>query len=106
MSEIIRASSDATEAARQSDQFAIALAAVHAAQQHHQHEQSACRHHGSPAPAAPGGGGVKWLAVGMGGSALLLSVAVSAVAVAVSAVAVTVCLLVLRSVLADVRKGR
>lgn len=102
MSDIVKASTDATEAAHQSDQFAIALAAVHAAQQ----QQTTCQHHTAPAPATSGGSGVKWLAVGMGGSALLVSVAVSAVAVAVSAVAVTVCLLILRSVLADVRKGR
>ncbi|SCK37124.1 hypothetical protein H181DRAFT_03135 [Streptomyces sp. WMMB 714] len=63
----------------------------------------------APAPQAPvqrsGGGAGKWLAIGMGGSALLIAVAVSAVAVAVSVVAVTVCLVVLRGVVRDFQKG-
>lgn len=102
MSDIEKASADATEAAQQSDAYALALAMLHTAQQA---QQPACQHQ-RPAPAKSSGSAVKWLAVGMGGSALILSVAVSAVAVAVSAVALTVCLLVLRSVWQDMRKGR
>jgi hypothetical protein len=101
VSDIEKASADATEAARQSEQYALILAAVQAAQQ-----PAVCQHQQPvPAPVKASGGAVKWLAVGMGGSALILSVAVSAVAVAVSAVALTVCLLVLRSVWQDMRKG-
>ena len=105
MSDISKASQDAIDAARQSEQFAVMLAAITAAQQATQQAQPpACTHNHAPAPQA-GGGAMKWLAIGVGGSALLLAVAVSAIAVAISAVALTVCLLVLRSVWQDMRKS-
>jgi len=101
MSDISKASQDAIEAARQSEQYAVILAAVTAAQQPQQHAP-ACQHQ-HPGPRSSGGA-AKWLAIGAGGSALLLAVAVSAIAVAISAVALTVCLLVLKSVWTDIRK--
>ncbi|MET9583640.1 hypothetical protein ABZY10_11070 [Streptomyces sp. NPDC006539] len=102
MSDLSKASQEAIDAARQSDQYAVILAAVTAAQQTQQHAPT-CHH---PQPAArTSGGAAKWLAIGMGGSALLLAVAVSAIAVAISAVALTICVLILRSVWQDIRKG-
>ncbi|WP_406321906.1 hypothetical protein [Streptomyces sp. NBC_01637] len=101
MSDIQKASQDAVEAARQSEQFAVILAAVTAAQQAQQ-QVTPCQH--AQPVAQSGGGAAKWLAIGAGGSALLLAVAVSAIAVAISAVALTVCVLVLRSVWTEVRK--
>ncbi|GAA2386952.1 hypothetical protein GCM10010420_07300 [Streptomyces glaucosporus] len=100
MSEIEKAAQDAVEAARQSDQYALVLAAMQAAQ-----AQQTCRHQ-APAPVRQSGSAGKWVAAGVGGSVFLLAVAVSAVAVAVSAVALTVCLLVLRSVWQDIQRER
>ncbi|MFF1934325.1 hypothetical protein [Streptomyces sp. NPDC058228] len=97
------ASADAVAAAQQSEQFAMMLAAVQAAQilqaQQPTPQQPVVQ-------AASSGSAMKWLAIGMGGSALLLAVAVSAVAVAISAVALTICVLILRSVWQDISKGR
>jgi len=101
MSDLSKASQDAVEAARQSEQYAVILAAVTAAQQVQQ-QSPACQH-AHPAPRSSGGA-AKWLAIGAGGSALLLAVAVSAIAVAISAVALTACLLILRSIWTDIRK--
>lgn len=92
-----RATRDAVEAARQGEQFAVMLAAIQAAQ-----VQQPCQHHPVPAPRPSNTG--KWVAAGVGGSVLLMTVAVSAVAFAISAVSLTVCLLVLRSVWQDMRR--
>ncbi|MCG3041143.1 hypothetical protein L7D48_11325 [Streptomyces sp. S1A] len=100
--EIEKAAADAVQAAQQSEQYALLLAAVQAAQAR---QQAPCQHaHPVPAPRPSSAG--KWVAAGVGGSVFLLAVAVSAVAVAVSAVALTVCLLVLRSVWQDIRAER
>jgi hypothetical protein len=48
----------------------------------------------------------KWIGIGVGASVLVLSLALAMVAVAVSVVALTICVLVLRGVWNDVRKGR
>lgn len=104
MADIEKASRDAVDAADQAGRYEEILAVVAAVQQQGQ-QAPACQHQQAPAPAKPGGSAVRWLAIGMGGSALLLSVAVSAVAVAISAVALTICLLVLRSIWTDMRKG-
>jgi hypothetical protein len=101
VSDIEKAAKDAVEAARQGEQFAVMLAAIQAAQA--QQQAPAC-HHQQPAPRQAGSVG-KWIGLGVGGSALLLTVAVSAVAVAISAVALTICVLVLRSVYRDFQKG-
>lgn len=102
MSDVEKAARDAVEAAQQSEQFALLLAAVQAAQAQ---QQTPCQHHQAPAPVRQGSAG-KWVAAGVGGSVFLLAVAVSAVAVAISAVALTVCLLVLRSVWQEIRADR
>lgn len=102
MSEIQKASAEAVEAARQGEQFAVILAAVQAAQAQ---QQPACTHHQAPAPARPSNAG-KWVAAGVGASVFLVAFALSAVAVAISAVSLTVCLLILRGVVQDMRRGR
>jgi hypothetical protein len=48
----------------------------------------------------------RWIALAVTGAAVSLALAVSIIAVAISAVALTVCLLILRSVWNDIRKGR
>jgi hypothetical protein len=100
MSDLEKAAKDAVDAAANTEQLALVMAVLQA-QQLTQYQPAA------PAPVvrASGGGAAKWLAIGMGGSALLLAVAVSAIAVAISAVALTICVLILRSVWQDIRKG-
>ncbi|MFF3060884.1 hypothetical protein [Streptomyces sp. NPDC057909] len=99
MSDLEKAAKDAVDAAANTEQLAL-IAAVLQAQQLTQYH---------PAPPAPvvrtSGSAAKWIGIGMGGSALLLAVAVSAIAVAISAVALTICVLILRSVWQDIRKG-
>lgn len=102
MSDLSKASQDAVDAARQGEQFAVMLAAIQAAQAAPQ--QPACQHQ-APAVKTSGGAG-KWIGIGVGGSVFMLAFALSAVAVAISAVALTACLLILRSVWQDIRKGR
>ncbi|WP_328920662.1 hypothetical protein OG911_28070 [Streptomyces sp. NBC_00208] len=101
MSDLEKATRDAVDAAANTEQLAL-IAAVLKVQQ-------LTQYHPAPPPApvvrSSGGGAMKWLAIGMGGSALLLAVAVSAIAVAISAVALTICILILRSVWQDIRKG-
>lgn len=64
-------------------------------------------HHDHQAPVQrQSGGAAKWVGIGVGGSMLAISIAVSAVAVAISAVALTCCLIVLRSMWRDYQKGR
>lgn len=46
------------------------------------------------------------LAAGLGGGALLLTAAISAVAIAVCAVSIALCALVIRWIIADMRKGK
>jgi hypothetical protein len=97
------ASAEAVAAAQQSDQLAVLLTAIQAAQLIQAQQPT-------PVPAAvqqpvqASGSPAKWIGIGVGGSVFLLTVAVSAVAVGISAVALTVCLLVLRSVWRDARK--
>ncbi|MFP8904797.1 hypothetical protein [Streptomyces atacamensis] len=100
MSDVEKAAAEAVQAAQQSEQYALLLAAVQAAQAQ---QQTPC-HHPAPVPQSSNAG--KWVAAGVGGSIFLLAVAVSAVAVAISAVALTVCLLVLRSVWQQIREDR
>lgn len=97
--ELSKASQEAIDAARQGERYAEILAVVAAVQAVQQ----------QPAPPAPvvrtSGGAAKWIGIGVGGSVFLLTVAVSAMAVAISAVALTICVLILRSVWRDIRKG-
>lgn len=96
------AARDAVDAAANSQQLAIIAAMLQAQQLTQQAQQPA-----APAPVQKSSGGAaKWIGIGIGGSIFLLTVALSAVAVAISAVALTVCLLVLRSMWMDMRKGK
>jgi hypothetical protein len=100
MSDISKASADAVEAAKQGEQFAAVLAALQTAAIVQQLQQPA------PQPVVqqhPGSAG-KWLAIGVGGSVLLLTVAVAAVAVAVAAVAVALVAVVVYGIYRDIRK--
>jgi len=101
MTDIEKASREAVEAARQGEQFALILAAIQAAQQ----VQPIQRPAPLPAPQQPSQA-AKWLAIGVGGSALLLTVAISAVAVAIAAVSITTCSLVLYRIYKDVFGAR
>ncbi|MEU3099386.1 hypothetical protein ABZ690_32875 [Streptomyces sp. NPDC006967] len=98
-----RAAAEAVAASRQSDQYALVLAAVQAAQLMQQQPQQlpACQHHHGPRQSPAVG---KWVAVGVAGSVGAISLALSAIAVAVGAVAVTCCLLVLRSMWREASK--
>ncbi|MER5461651.1 hypothetical protein ABT010_13375 [Streptomyces sp. NPDC002668] len=99
---IEKAARDAVDAAHNTDQLALIAALLKAQQLTQQAQQPAAQ---QPVQ-RQSGGAAKWVGIGVGGSVLLICVAVSAVAVAISAVALTVCLLVLRSIWQDMRKGK
>ncbi|MCW2899168.1 MAG: hypothetical protein JWO67_1433 [Streptosporangiaceae bacterium] len=97
MTDIRKASQEAVEAARQSDQFALILATIQATQAAQPVQQ--------PAPPAlvqqSSGQAAKWIGIGIGGSMLMLTVAISAVAVAIAAVSVAISSLVLWRIYKD-----
>lgn len=99
MSELNQASQDAIDAARQSDAFgqAAAIAAAIAVVQQMVPQQPAPL----PVPQQPSQTG-KWIAMGVGGSVLLITVAISAVAVAVAAVSVALSSLVIYAIYRDI----
>ncbi|MGW8953045.1 hypothetical protein [Streptomyces sp. NPDC055709] len=102
MSDLERAARDAVEAQDNTQQLAL-IAAGLKAQQLVQHQ--GCQH--PPAPVQQSSGSAaKWVGIGVGASVFLITVAVSAVAVAISAVALTICVLVLRGMWTDMRKGK
>lgn len=96
MNDLQKATSEAVEAARQGEQYALILAAIQAAQAAAPVQQPVPL----PAPRQPSQAG-KWIAAGVGGSVLLLTVAISAVAVAVAAVSVAICSLVVWRIYRD-----
>ncbi|MEI5008605.1 hypothetical protein RB196_15965 [Streptomyces sp. PmtA] len=101
MSELEKAAREAVEAQANSEQLALIAAMLQAQQLVLQ--QTAPQ----PAPGQqPSGSAAKWVGIGVGASVFLLTVAVSAVAVAISAVALTICVLVLRGMWTDMRKGK
>ncbi|MEV1054644.1 hypothetical protein [Streptomyces sp. NPDC049887] len=101
MSDLEKAAREAVEAQANSEQLALVMAVLQAQQLVQQ--QPAARpapvQRSSVSPAA-------WVGIGVGASVFLITVAVSAVAVAISAVALTICVLVLRGMWADYRKGK
>ena len=97
-----KAARDAVDAAHNSEQLAMVMALLQAQRITNQ-PQAQCQH--TPAP-RQSGSAAKWIGIGVGGSVLMISFALSAMAVAISAVVLTVCLLVLRSVWQDMRKGK
>ena len=100
MSDLEKAARDAVEAQANSEQLAL-IAAVLQAQQLTQ--QQTCQHPPAPAPSPNTG---KWIALAVGGPFLAVTLAISVMAFAISAVALTICVLVLRSVWTDMKKGR
>jgi Na+/proline symporter len=98
MSDVEKASREAVKAAEQGEQFALILAAIKAGQAAQQPV-----HQPAPQPVQqqPSQAG-KWIAMGVGGSVLLITVAISAVAVAVAAVSIAVSSLVLYAIYKDV----
>jgi hypothetical protein len=99
MTDIEKASREAVEAARQGEQFAMILAAVQAAQIIQAQQQPAPPSAPIPQQSSQAG---KWVAITVGGSVLLLTVAISAVAVAIAAVAVSGSLLIVYRIYRDV----
>jgi Na+/proline symporter len=98
MTDLRKASQEAVEAARQGEQFALILAAVQAAQIVQAQQQPAPL----PAPVQQQTGQAgKWIAITVGGSVLLLTVAISAVAVAIAAVSIAISSLVLYRIYKD-----
>lgn len=98
-SELERASAEAVAAQDNAQQLALIQAVLKA--------QQLAQPVTPPAPVQQSSGGAaKWLAIGIGGSFLAMSLALSAMAVAISAVALTCCLLVLRSMWTDRRPNR
>jgi hypothetical protein len=101
MTDITKASADAVEAARQGEQFAVILAAIQAAQLI-QAQQPA------PPPAvvqqSSTGAAGKWLAIAIGGSMLMVTVAFAAVALAIAAACIALVALVVYGIYRDIRK--
>ncbi|WP_371791922.1 hypothetical protein OG217_23245 [Streptomyces sp. NBC_01023] len=98
-SDIGAAAKAAVEAAHNTEQLALIQAVLKAQQLTQQPAPTPPPVQQSPASAG------KWIGIGVGASVFLLTVALSAVAVAISVVSLTVCVLVLRSVWHDIRKG-
>jgi hypothetical protein len=100
--EIEKASREAVQAAAQGEQFAVILAALQAAQLAQQQPPQ------QPAPvvireSAAGTAG-KWLAIGVGGSMLMVTVAFAAVALAIAAACTALVVLVVYGIYRDIRR--
>ncbi|MFD9211656.1 hypothetical protein ACFVY9_00780 [Streptomyces sp. NPDC059544] len=102
MTDIEKAAREAVEAQANSEHLALVMAVLQAQQLTQQQTVTTVT---APVQRSSGGA-AKWVGIGVGASVFLLTVAVSAVAVAISAVALTICVLVLRGMWTDVRKGR
>jgi hypothetical protein len=89
------AESAAAAAALQSDQYALVLAAVQAAQiVQQQQPRHVCEHDHQPRPEF---NAKKWLVIGGVGTVGALAFALASIAIAVGACCATACLIVLRS---------
>lgn len=106
MTDISKANAEAVEAARQGEQFAVILAAIQTA-----HILQAQQ---PPVPSPPvvvqqsnAGTAGKWLAIGVGGSMLMVTVAFAAVALAIAAACTALVALVVYGIYRDIRgQGR
>ncbi|WP_433890705.1 hypothetical protein [Streptomyces sp. CA-111067] len=103
MTDLAKATADAVEAARQGEQFAVILAAVQAAQVIQAQQPAAP----PPPPVAvhPSGTAGKWLAVAVGGSMLMITVAFAAVALAIASASVALVALVVYGIYRDIRRA-
>jgi hypothetical protein len=97
-----KAEAAAREAAVNTAAVQIALAAVELAKTANaQPPQPTCQHQAPKSSPNVG----KWAAIAVAGSVAAISLALSAIAIAVGTVAVTCCLIILRSMWRDYRKG-
>jgi hypothetical protein len=104
MTDISKASAEAVEAARQGEQFAMILAAIQTAQIVQAQQPT------PPPPvvvqqsnnAATAG---KWMAIAVGGSMLMVTVAFAAVALAIASACVALVALVVYGIYRDIRRG-
>jgi hypothetical protein len=106
MTDISKASAEALEAARQGEQFAVILAAIQAAQIIQAQQPTT-----PPPPVvvsqqSSAGTAGKWLAIGVGGSMLMITVAFAAVALAIASACVALVALVVYGIYRDIRGGR
>jgi hypothetical protein len=105
MTDLSKASAEAVEAARQGEQFAVILAAIQAAQIIQAQQSSAPAPPPVVVPQQSGSGTAgKWLAIGVGGSMLMATVAFAAVALAIASACVALVALVVYGIYRDVRK--
>lgn len=102
MPDITKANAEAVQAARQSEQFAVILAAIQAQQTIQAQQQ--------PVPPPPvvvrqsaAGTAGKWLAVAVSGSMLMVTVAMAAVALAIAAACTALVALVVYGIYRDIR---
>jgi hypothetical protein len=105
MPDITKANAEAVQAARQSEQFAVILAAIQAQQIIQAQQQPVV----PPPPvvvrqSAAGTAG-KWLAVAVSGSMLMITVAMAAVALAITAACTALVALVVYGIYRDIRGG-
>lgn len=102
MTDLNKASQDAIDAAKQGETFAAVLAALQTAAIVQRLQQPVP----PPAPAQQqrAGEAGKWLAIGVGGSMLMITVAFAAVALAIAAVSVALVALVIYGIYKDVRR--
>jgi hypothetical protein len=104
MTDLSKASADAVEAARQGEQFAVILAAIQAAQIIQAQQSAAPAPPPVVAPQSSAGTAGKWLAIGVGGSMLMVTVAFAAVALAIASACVALVALVVYGIYRDIRK--
>lgn len=104
LTNIGKASAEAVEAAKQGEQFAMILTAIQTAQLIQAQQQQIA----PPAPVVVQPSSTetagKWLAIGVGGSMLMITVAFAAVALAIAAASVALVALVVYGIYRDIRK--
>lgn len=103
MTDITKATAEAVESARQSEQFAVILAAIQTAQIIQAQQTPVVPP--PPVVVQPSGAGAagKWLAIGVGGSMLMVTVAFAAVALAIAAACTALVALVVYGIYRDIR---
>ena len=103
MTDLSKASQDAVDAARQGDQFAAVLAALQTAALVQQLQHPAPPP--APVPQQRAGEAGKWLAIGVGGSMLMVTVAFAAVALAIALLCIALVALIVYGIYKDIRRG-
>lgn len=105
MTDISKASAEAVDAAKQGEQFAMILAAIQTAHliQAQQPTTTAAPPAVVPQNSNAGAAG-KWIAIGIGGSMLMVTVAFAAVALAIASACIALVALVVYGIYRDIRK--